>query len=135
MVYKRQNKAKQNATTQDLTGFLTSCHGENQFWLEVGGMDEVVHIFSQFFQSYFTEPLQIFLLKFQQTKARRSTFPLFICFGYEGVQSTIIKAKEGGFISGLKVGGRGKERLKVTHLSYANDNIFFVRHAKNNCCI
>ncbi|RVW23854.1 hypothetical protein CK203_094433 [Vitis vinifera] len=43
----------------------------------------------------------------------------------EAFSRLIAKAKEGGFIKGVKIEGRGEERVQVSHLLLANDTLLF----------
>ena len=51
--------------------------------------------------------------------------PYLFVIGMKALSCLIIKAMEGGFLSGFKFGGREGDGLIVSHLLYADDTILF----------
>ncbi|KAJ9708014.1 hypothetical protein PVL29_000195 [Vitis rotundifolia] len=51
--------------------------------------------------------------------------PYLFLFAMEALSQLLSSARNGGFISGFKVGGRGREGLTVSHLLFADDTLIF----------
>ena len=49
-------------------------------------------------------------------------FSIFVCVSHRSAQHSI---KEGGFLLGFKVNGRGGDGLEVSHLLFANETLVF----------
>ncbi|RVX22513.1 Kinesin-like protein KIN-7C, mitochondrial [Vitis vinifera] len=52
-------------------------------------------------------------------------FPYLFLFAMEALSQLLSCARNGGFISGFRVGGRGREGLIVSHLLFADDTLIF----------
>ena len=51
--------------------------------------------------------------------------PYLFLLAMEALSQLLSSARNGDFISGFKVGGRGREGLIVSHLLFANDTLIF----------
>ena len=51
--------------------------------------------------------------------------PYLFLFAMEALSQLLSCARNGGFISGFRVGGRGREGLIVSHLLFADDTLIF----------
>ena len=51
--------------------------------------------------------------------------PYLFLLAMEALSQLLSRARNGGFISSFKVGGRGSEGLFVSHLLFADDTLIF----------
>ncbi|RVX21872.1 hypothetical protein CK203_001388 [Vitis vinifera] len=68
------------------------------------------------------------ILKSKSSRGLRQGDPLspyLFVFSMEALSCLLSRVREGGFLIGFKVNGRDGERLVVTHLFFANDNLVF----------
>ena len=72
---------------------------------------------------------------FSSTKGLRqgdSLSPYLFVLGMEVLSALIRRAADGGFISGCKFWGRGRMKINVSHLLFADDTIIFCEARKEN---
>ncbi|RVX16078.1 putative mitochondrial protein [Vitis vinifera] len=62
-------------------------------------------------------------------------FPYLFLFAMEALSQLLSCARNGGFISGFRVGGRGREGLIVSYLLFADDTLIFVTPMQISCNI
>ena len=67
---------------------------------------------------------------FQSFKGLRQGDPISLCLfvvAMKALSRLILKAQEGGFISGFTIGERGGDGEEISHLLFANDTIIFCK--------
>lgn len=65
---------------------------------------------------------------FQSSRGLKQEDPLspyVFVISMEALSSLLVRAQEGGFLSGFKVRGRGGEGEKIYHLLFVDDTIVF----------